>query len=154
MFKFSDNSYIDGQLDLCQTLNNKYASMDDCFFEPQGYDIERYEENSALGIKRIVFEAGKNYDYHSGRDATLAYWRARACPKGNNAILHKFEYTNNTDQTAQVFVTYYDHFQNNVLSYYDWYGNYCPYYFTSYSSGSSSSSYSSSERGVAVGFCF
>lgn len=93
MFKFSDNSYIEGQLDLCQTLNNKYASMDDCFFEPQGYDLERYEENSALGIKRIVFEAGKNYNYHSDRDAVLAYWRARGCPKGNNAVLHKFEYT-------------------------------------------------------------
>jgi hypothetical protein len=140
MFKFSDNSYIDGQLDLCQTLNNKYASMNDCFFEPQGYDLERYEENSALGIKRIVFEAGKNYDYHSSRDEVLAYWRARSCPKGNNAILHKFEYTNNTDQTAQVFVTYYDHFQNNKLSYYDWYGNYCPYYYSSSSSNSDSSS--------------
>lgn len=127
MFKFSDNSYIDGQLDLCNTVNDKYPALTEFFDSEKGYDIVDYNRRSTTSIEKVVYEAGDPNNVHTDKSVVANYWRVRGRVKGDRAQLHKFHYTNDTGKTGKVYITVYDHFQNNALDYYDWYGQYQGY---------------------------
>ena len=127
MFKFRDDSYIEGQLDLCNTVNDKYPALTEFFDSEKGYDIVDYNRRSTTSIEKVVYEAGDPSDTHTDKSVVANYWRIRGCHKGSEAILHKFHYTNDTGKTGKVYITVYDHFQNNALDYYDWYGQYQGY---------------------------
>ena len=122
MFKFRDDSYIEGQLDLCNTVNDKYPALTEFFDSEKGYDIVDYNRRSTTSIEKVVYEAGDPTDYHTPYKDVANYWRIRGRHKGSEAILHKFHYTNDTGKTGKVYITVYDHFQNNALDYCDWYG--------------------------------
>lgn len=126
MFKFRDDSYIEGQLDLCNTVNDKYPALTEFFDSEKGYDIVDYNRRSTTSIEKVVYEAGNPTDYHTPYKDVATYWRIRGCHKGSEAILHKFHYTNDTGKTGKVYITVYDHFQNNALDYCDWYGDWHP----------------------------
>ena len=125
MFKFRDDSYIEGQLDLCNTVNDKYPALTEFFDSEKGYDIVDYNRRSTTSIEKVVYEAGDPSDTHTDKSVVANYWRIRGRVKGNEAILHKFHYTNDTGKTGKVYITVYDHFQNNALDYCDWYGDLC-----------------------------
>ena len=125
MFKFRDDSYIEGQLDLCNIVNDKYPALTEFFDSEKGYDIVDYNRHSTTSIEKVVYEAGDPSDTHTNKRVVANYWRLRGC-KGKKAKLHKFHYTNDTGKTGQVYITVYDHFQN--LDYYDWYREYNGYY--------------------------
>lgn len=127
MFKFSDNSYIEGQLDLCNTVNDKYPALTEFFDSEKGYDIVDYNRRSTTSIEKVVYEAGDPNNVHTDKSVVANYWRVRGRVKGDRAQLHKFHYTNDTGKTGKVYITVYDHFQNNALDYYDWYGQYQGY---------------------------
>lgn len=133
MFKFRDDSYIEGQLDLCNTVNDKYPALTEFFDSEKGYDIVDYNRRSTTSIEKVVYEAGDPNNVHTDKSIVANYWRVRGCVKGDEAILHKFHYTNDTGKTGKVYITVYDHFQNNALDYCDWYGDY--YGWSSYDSG-------------------
>lgn len=124
MFKFRDDSYIEGQLDLCNTVNDKYPALTEFFDSEKGYDIVDYNRRSTTSIEKVVYEAGDPSNTHTDKSVVANYWRVRGCVKGEEAVLHKFHYTNDTGKTGKVYITVYDHFQNNALDYYDWYGQY------------------------------
>lgn len=126
MFKFRDDSYIEGQLDLCNTVNDKYPALTEFFDSEKGYDIVDYNRRSTTSIEKVVYEAGDPTDYHTPYKDVANYWRIRGRHKGSEAILHKFHYTNDTGKTGKVYITVYDHFQNNALDYCDWYGDWHP----------------------------
>ena len=123
MFKFRDDSYIEGQLDLCNTVNDKYPALTEFFDSEKGYDIVDYNRRSTTSIEKVVYEAGDPNNVHTDKSVVANYWRVRGRVKGDRAQLHKFHYTNDTGKTGKVYITVYDHFQNNALDYYDWYGN-------------------------------
>lgn len=127
MFKFRDDSYIEGQLDLCNTVNDKYPALTEFFDSEKGYDIVDYNRRSTTSIEKVVYEAGDPSNTHTDKSVVANYWRVRGCVKGDQAILHNFHYTNDTGKTGKVYITVYDHFQNNALDYYDWYGQYQGY---------------------------
>ena len=127
MFKFRDDSYIEGQLDLCNIVNDKYPALTEFFDNEKGYDIVDYNRRSTTSIEKVVYEAGDPSDTHTDKSVVANYWRVRGCVKGEQAKLHKFHYTNDTGKTGQVYITVYDHFQNNALDYCDWYGEYRGY---------------------------
>lgn len=127
MFKFRDDSYIEGQLDLCNTVNDKYPALTEFFDSEKGYDIVDYNRRSTTSIEKVVYEAGDPTDYHTPYKDVATYWRNKGRVKGSEAILHKFHYTNDTGKTGKVYITVYDHFQNNALDYCDWYGQYQGY---------------------------
>lgn len=124
MFKFRDDSYIEGQLDLCNTVNDKYPALTEFFDSEKGYDIVDYNRRSTTSIEKVVYEAGDPSNTHTDKSVVANYWRVRGRVKGEEAVLHKFHYTNDTGKTGKVYITVYDHFQNNALDYYDWYGQY------------------------------
>ena len=123
MFKFRDDSYIEGQLDLCNTVNDKYPALTEFFDSEKGYDIVDYNRRSTTSIEKVVYEAGDPTNYHTPYKDVANYWRVRGHHKGSEAILHKFHYTNDTGKTGKVYITVYDHFQNNALDYCDWWGD-------------------------------